>query len=369
MTVLNNNNSISKTVLYEDHIHLNAKMAVFGGYYMPISYPDGIKSEYYAVRKEVGLFDVSHMGEFLITGKDAESFLQNITINNVSRLDIGQAQYSAMCYPDGGIVDDMIVYRKSEGFLLVVNASNIDKDLDWINNNNTSKNIKIENLSNQLSLIAIQGPKSREVLNSLIDSDLAMDFYSYEDVMIDGHSIMVSRTGYTGELGFEIYGYSDSIIYLWKELINLGVKPAGLASRDILRMEMAYCLYGSDIDKKTNPIEAGLKWITDCSKKNFIGKDAIQKVLLEGDNRKLVAFIMQERAIPRHGYDILLDSDIIGKVTSGTQSPMLENGIGLAYINNNANKIGDLVSVNIRNKLIPAKIVKPPFIKNTSLHK
>lgn len=358
---------IKETVLYNKHVELGAKLVPFGGFTMPVSYPEGIQAEYSSVRKEAGLFDVSHMGEFFISGDGAEEFLQRMTINDVTKLQEGYAQYSAMCYPDGGIIDDLILYRKSDGYFIVVNASNIQKDFEWLMKNVINE-VNLENLSDTFSLIALQGPQSRKILSKLTNINLKMPFYSYEDGIVCGYSVMVSRTGYTGELGFEIYGDKNSIISIWNELVNAGAKPAGLAARDILRMEMKYSLYGNDIDDTTNPIEAGLSWVIALDKEEFIGKDAILEVKVNGQSRQLIAFIMEERGIPRQGYEIFIDSKKVGVVTSGTQSPILKTGIGLAYIDCPFHRPGQGIFIHIRNKFIPARIIKPPFIKETSLY-
>ena len=358
---------IQKTALYTSHQALNAKMIPFAGFEMPVSYPQGIQSEYFAVRNDVGIFDVSHMGEFFITGPNALQFLQQVTINDVRKLKVGQAQYSAMCYVDGGIVDDLILYRKSNGYLMVVNAANIEKDYDWLSQYVMS-DTHLENISRDISLISLQGPRSRELLSKLTDVNLEMPFYTFEDGDVSGFSVMVSRTGYTGELGFEIYASEEAVITIWNVLIKEGVQPAGFAARDILRMEMAYCLYGNDIDDKTNPIEAGLSWITALDKEKFIGFERIQQEKSEGSKRQLVSFIMEERGIPRPGYEVYTERKNVGFVTSGTQSPSLNTGIGLAYVDTPFNKIGQQISIQIRDKDLDAVIIKPPFIKNTTLH-
>ena len=358
---------IQKTALYTSHRALNAKMIPFAGFEMPVSYPQGIQSEYFSVRNDVGIFDVSHMGEFFITGPNALQFLQQVTINDIRKLKVGQAQYSAMCYVDGGIVDDLILYRKSNGYLMVVNAANIEKDYDWLSQYITS-DTHLENISRDISLIALQGPRSRELLAKLTDVNLEMPFYTFEDGDVSGFPVMVSRTGYTGELGFEIYASEEAVITIWNILIKEGVQPAGLAARDILRMEMAYCLYGNDIDNKTNPIEAGLSWITALDKEKFIGFERIQQEKSEGSKRRLVSFTMEERGIPRPGYEVYTERKNVGFVTSGTQSPLLNTGIGLAYVDTPFNKIGQQISIQIRDKNLGAAIIKPPFIKNTTLH-
>ena len=358
---------IKETALYNSHVQLGAKLVPFAGYKMPVSYPNGIQSEYFSVRDEIGIFDVSHMGEFTIDGSDAAAFLQKMTINDVAKLQVGEAQYSAMCYTDGGIVDDLILYRKSDGYFVVVNASNIEKDFNWLSEYKT-ENVNLKNVSDDYSLFALQGPRSRDILSTYTHANLKMPFYSFEEALVCGHPVMVSRTGYTGELGFEIYGDANSLVHIWDELINAGVKPAGLAARDILRMEMKYCLYGNDIDINTNPFEAGLSWITALSKSDFIGKDALLKIKKDGSTRQLISFAMEERGIPRQGYEVFVDSQKVGIVTSGTQSPKLNTGIGLAYVNRPFHKTGQNIFIQIRNKFISAKIIKPPFIKETSLH-
>jgi aminomethyltransferase len=361
------NQAVKQTALYNTHINLGAKLVPFGGYIMPVSYPDGIQSEYFAVRNEAGLFDVSHMGEFFISGEGAEEFLQLMTINDVSKLKIGEAQYSAMCYPEGGIVDDLILYRKSEGYFMVVNAANIQKDFDWLFQYLPGQ-VTLENVSEEYSLIAIQGPNSRDILSAFTPVNLNIPFYTFTDGLVCDYPVMLSRTGYTGELGFEIYGSTDAIVVIWDALVKAGAKPAGLAARDILRLEMKYCLYGNDIDKATNPIEAGLSWVTSFDKNDFIGKTSLLEKKKNGQSRLLVAFIMDERGIPRQGYEIFLDLEKRGVVTSGSQSPKLNLGIGLGYVNKPYHKSGQQITVKIRNKLVGAHIIKPPFIKDTSLH-
>ncbi len=354
-----------KTSLYNHHLNLGAKIIPFSGFEMPVNYSKGILHEYNSVRNNCGIFDVSHMGQFFIYGSNCYDFLQKMTINNINQLKDYDAQYSAMCNYNGGIVDDLILYKKPNGYFMVVNAGNIDKNLQWLNDN-IIDNVTIEDRSLETSLVAIQGPNSREFLSKITDSDLNIEFYSYTDANILGDNIMLSRTGYTGELGFEIYGEHRHIIRIWEELVNSGVEPCGLASRDILRMEMKYCLYGNDIDENINPIEAGLSWITDINKDCFIGKESLVKNRYEN---KLVAFEMLDRGIPRKDYEIRLNGINIGRVTSGTQSFILKKGIGLGYVKNEYSKINQEIVVVIRNKELKARIIKPPFIKNTSLLK
>ena len=360
--------NLVKTALYNEHRELGAKILPFAGYKMPISYSNGIKAEHYAVRNSSGIFDVSHMGQFFVSGKESLSFLQKMTINDVSKLQVGDAQYSAMCYEDGGIVDDLIVYRKPDGFFLVVNASNIDKDYKWLSEHKPDS-VSLFNHSSKYSLIALQGPKSREILSKFTNSNINIKFYSYLDMKVCNKPVMLSRTGYTGELGYELYLSNDSAVEIWKAFMQAGAVPCGLAARDILRMEMKYCLYGNDIDKNTSPIEAGLSWITSLTKNDFIGKDILKfQKENKSQNRLLIPFVMNERGVPRKGYRITHDNQDIGYVTSGTQSISLGKGIGLGYVDINHTKIGNSINIIIRNKKVSAKIVDSPFVKGTSLH-
>ena len=352
-----------RTSLYNRHLNLSAKIIPFSGFDMPVNYANGIFHEYNVIRSKCGIFDVSHMGQFSIYGDKSYEFLQNITINDISKLKVYDAQYSAMCNIGGGIIDDLILYKKPDGYYMVVNAGNIDKNINWLYDNMID-NVQIENQSSDTSLIAIQGPDSRKILSKITDSDLYIKFYSYIDAKILNESVMLSRTGYTGELGFELYGTHESIIKIWDKLIDMEVEPCGLASRDILRMEMKYCLYGNDINESTNPIEAGLSWITAINKDTFIGKESIIK---STNNSRLVAFRMLDRGIPRHDYEIQFKGEQIGSVTSGTQSFILKSGIGLGYVDSQYSKFGSKIDIIIRDKKVKAEIICPPFIKNTSL--
>lgn len=357
-----------KTKFYSIHEELGAKIVDFAGYKMPVQY-ESIIAEHLSVRNSVGVFDVSHMGEVVISGKDASDFINYITTNNVSKLVDGKVQYSAMCYEDGGIVDDLLVYRINENkFILVINASNIDKDIEWIESNNKF-DVEVVNESDSYSLLAVQGPHSKSVIQKICSQDLDLEFYSFFETEISGIQAIVSRTGYTGELGYEIYFKCDEAEarVTWEAIFDAGqeydIKPAGLAARDSLRLEMGYCLYGNEIDKSTNPIEAGLGWITKLKKGDFIGRDAILKVKEEGPARKLTPLILQEKSFPRKDYPVSKDGVTIGRVTSGTVSPVLEQPIALAYIDSDIAKEGNGVSVNVRNKQIAAQIVKLPFVK------
>ena len=345
-------------------------MIQFAGYMMPIQYT-GIVNEHHAVRNTAGMFDLSHMGEFIVKGKNAELFLQFITINDVIRLKPGQAQYSAMCFEDGGIIDDLLIYCYGDRFMIVVNAANIQKDFDWLEKN-LMDGVVLENVSDEINLIALQGQESRRILQKIIPSDLStIPFYHFIEDKYEDSNILIARTGYTGELGFEIYGNLDVIPKIWDNLMDVGkeygIVPVGLGARDTLRLEMKYLLYGYDIDESTNPFEVGLGWITKPEKGNFIGrKELIQKK--EQISRRLVCFEMTERAIPRNGYPIFLRNKKVGEVTSGTQSPSLNKGIGLAFINHPHTRVGTILEVEIRSQKKSAVIVKPPFYKNGTVN-
>ena len=355
---------IKQTVLYDKHVLLNAKMAPFAGYMMPMSY-SGIINEHNAVRNMLGVFDVSHMGEIKISGKGAESFLQLLTVNNVKKVSVGQAQYSALCSTDGGIIDDIVLYRFEEYYMMVVNAANIQYDYNCLIKN-SNDDVVIEDISGYINLIAVQGPKSLDVLNDILGCTLnQLKYYHFLQLKFNNDMITVSRTGYTGELGFEIYANNKSTVSFWEDILNyelLKVTPVGLGARDTLRLEMNYVLYGMDINKSINPIEAGLGWITSFDKGDFIGRDSlvIQK---NKKHRKRIAFEMLERAVPRNNYNILVDGNIVGEVTSGTQSPTLNKGIGIGYIHIDHSSPGTEVSIDIRSMEKSAVIVSPPFYK------
>jgi aminomethyltransferase len=359
---------MKKTTFNGIHKKLGAKMVEFAGFEMPIQY-SSIIAEHKAVRNSVGVFDVSHMGEVFISGDKALEFVQYITINDASKLFPGKVQYSAMCYPDGGIVDDLLVYKLSDTeFLLVINASNIDKDVRWMKENNKF-GVSIDDRSDEYSLLAVQGPNSEEVIKKLVKEMPELEYYHFTKGKIAGIDMIISRTGYTGEIGYELYFTGDvsDAEKVWNELFKAGkefdIQPVGLAARDSLRLEMGYCLYGNDIDQTTNPIEAGLGWITKLDKENFIGKDAILKIKQEGPGRKLVAMISDEKTFPRKGYDITSDSKKVGVVTSGTVSPVLEKPIALGYVNKPLNTAGSNVAFKIRDKEFPATVTKLPFVK------
>jgi len=359
---------MKKTTFNNIHKKLGAKLVEFAGYEMPIQY-SSIIAEHKAVRNSVGVFDVSHMGEVFVTGDKALDFIQHITINDASKLFPGRVQYSAMCYPDGGIVDDLLVYKISDNeFLLVVNASNIEKDFSWMNENNKF-GVTLNNRSDEYSLLAVQGPNSGEVLKKLVSNMPALEYYHFTRGKVAGTDMIISRTGYTGELGYELYFTGDvsTAEKVWEEVFKAGrkfdIQPVGLAARDSLRLEMGYCLYGNDIDQTTNPIEAGLGWITKTDKGDFIGKDAILKMKQEGPTRKLVAMISDEKTFPRHGYDITAEGKKVGVITSGTVSPVLEKPVALGYVDKPFNSPGSNVAFKIRDKEFSAVVTKLPFVK------
>ena len=355
--------------LHQVHEKLGAKMVPFAGYNMPVSY-EGVTAEHLTVRESVGVFDVSHMGEFLVAGENALALIQRVTSNDASKLEIGDAQYSCFPNEDNGIVDDLICYRIQEHqYLLVVNASNIEKDWNWISKYNENFNADLEDVSDDYSLLAIQGPKAVEAMQSLSPLNLAeISFYKFKVGEFAGvENVIISATGYTGSGGFEIYCKNSEAEQIWNKVFDAGaaygIKPIGLAARDTLRLEMGYCLYGNDIDDTTSPIEAGLSWITKFTK-DFVNADYLAKQKEQKPERKLVAFELDERGIPRQGYDIVDENgNITGKVTSGTMSPCLQKGIGMGYVPLSFIKSGTKIYIQVRKKAIPASIVKLPFYK------
>ncbi len=359
---------MKNTALTHIHEGLGAKLVPFAGYNMPVQY-EGVNIEHETVRSGVGVFDVSHMGEFFLKGENALALIQKIASNDASKLVPGKAQYSCMPNADGGIVDDLIIYMIEENeYMLVVNASNIEKDWNWISQHN-DLGVEMEDRSDEWSLLAIQGPKAAEAMQSLTSVDLsAIKFYTFEITDFAGlPNVVVSATGYTGSGGFEIYVKNKDVEAVWKKVFEAGadwgIKPIGLAARDTLRLEMGYCLYGNDIDDTTSPLEAGLGWITKFTK-DFVNAEALKQQKTDGVTRKLVAFEIIEKGIPRQGYDIInAEGDKIGNVTSGTMSPSLGKGIGLGYVTIENSKVDSEVFIQVRKKQIAAKVVKLPFYK------
>ena len=357
----------SKTSLYQEHIKLDAKVIPFAGYLMPVNYKDGISSEYNSVRNHVGMFDVSHMGQIFIEGEQSEKFLDYITVNNIKKIKNSCAQYNMFCNNTGGVIDDIIVYKNNQfSFFVIVNASNIKKDYNWLVKNN-SFNVDLKNYSEKRSILAVQGPASRDVFLNALNIDVrGLKFYTFTKCRLFDEDIIISRTGYTGELGYEIIANHSSIRKIWSVLLNNKVAPCGLGVRDILRIEMKYCLYGNDLLDSINPIQSGLNWVIDLSKKNFIGKDAIQSEI-NNPKKRLICFMMLDRAIPRSHYKIYVDNQLAGYVSSGAFSIGLNKGIGLAFLDYSFIK-EKFIFVEIRNKFYKAEIIKPPFICNFSLH-
>ena len=359
---------MKNTALTEKHVSLGAKMVPFAGYNMPVQY-EGINAEHATVRNAVGVFDVSHMGEFILKGENALDLIQRVTSNDASKLYDGKIQYSCLPNENGGIVDDLLVYRIDEKtYMLVVNASNIEKDWDWIQKFN-DKDVEMHNISDKTSLLAVQGPKAADALQSLTDMDLAsMEYYTFKKGKFAGiDNVLVSATGYTGAGGFEIYFENQHADQIWDAIFKagaeFGIKPIGLGARDTLRLEMGFCLYGNDIDDTTSPIEAGLGWVTKFTKE-FTNSAALLAQKEAGVSRKLVGFEMIDRGIPRHDYLIVdANGNQIGKVTSGTQSPSLQKAIGMAYVAKDFAKEGTEIFIDIRNNRVKAQVVKFPFLK------
>ena len=359
---------MKNTALTHIHESLGAKMVPFAGYNMPVQY-EGINIEHETVRKGVGVFDVSHMGEFYLKGKNALALIQKVTSNDASVLRDGKIQYSYLPNDKGGIVDDLLVYRiNEETYFLVVNASNIEKDWNWISKYN-DLGVEMINSSDKLSLLAVQGPDAAKTLQSLTDIDLAaMEYYTIKTGTFAGiKNVIVSTTGYTGSGGFEIYFENKDAEHIWNAIFKagekFGIKPIGLAARDTLRLEMGFCLYGNDINDTTSPLEAGLGWVTKFTK-NFTNSEALKKQKEEGVSKKLVGFEITEKGIPRHDYNIVNEeNEIIGTVTSGTMSPSLKKGIGMGYVKTAYSKLGTKIFIQIRDKAIPAEVVKLPFYK------
>jgi len=356
-----------KTPLFEYHKTLGAYFIDFHGWEMPVRYSSIIK-EHNAVRNASGLFDVSHMGKIEVMGWKAFDFIQKIVTNDISKLARNQALYTLMCYESGTIVDDLLVYKLDDDrFFLTVNALSKEKDLEWMRRNSET-GVYIKDLTDELAIIAIQGPKSERILQKLLDYNLeGLDFFQIDEMRLDNVKIMVSRTGYTGEDGFEIYSAPDKIERVWERILqegkDEGISPAGLGARDTLRLEAGYVLYGNDIDETTTPLEARLSWAVNFDKKDFIGKKKLQEQREKGVRKRLVGFEMIDRAIPRHGYKIFVGKDSVGYVTSGSFSPSLQKDIGLGYVSNEYTKSGEQIKIQIRNNQCLARIIKTPFYR------
>jgi aminomethyltransferase len=359
---------MKNTALTDHHISLGAKMVPFAGFNMPVQY-SGINDEHETVRTGVGVFDVSHMGEFILKGEKALDLIQKISSNDASKLYDGKVQYAYIPNETGGIVDDFLTYKIDDiTYLLVVNASNIEKDWNWISKYNTY-GVEMKNISDETSLFAVQGPKAADALQKLTDIELAsMEYYSFAKGTFAGvDNVIVSATGYTGAGGFEIYVANKDAQKVWDAIFEagaeFGIKPIGLGARDTLRLEMGFCLYGNDIDDTTSPLAAGLGWVTKFTK-DFVNSENLKAEKEKGTAQKLVGFEMIERGIPRHDYEIVdAEGNIIGRVTSGTQSPTLKKSIGLGYVNTEFSKAGSEIFIHIRNQKLKAEVKKAPFVK------
>jgi aminomethyltransferase len=357
-----------KTPLYEKHVSLGAKIVEFVGFLMPVQYT-GIIDEHLTVRENAGIFDLSHMGEIYVSGKGAPAALNNLVTNDVEKLKIGKALYTPICTPEGGIVDDVLVYRDAdEKYMLVVNASNVKKDYEWIAGR-LPKGLEIADRSLETALVAVQGPQSEAIVSEAIAEDLSeLRYYEFENAVIDGVPVRVSRTGYTGEDGFEVYAAAERAGEVWDVLFDLtngiGGVPVGLGARDTLRLEMKYCLYGNDIDETTTPLEAGIGWTVKFNKNEFVGKGPLEKQKAQGLKRKLAGFVMVDAGVPRHGFEIInVDGRRIGAVTSGSYSPSLGENIGLGYLDVPHDEVGAEILVDVRKKPRLGRVVETPFLK------
>jgi aminomethyltransferase len=361
---------LKRTPLYGVHVAAGAKVIEFGGWEMPVQY-SGIIEEHRAVRQAAGIFDLSHMGEFTLDGPGAEAFLQEMTTNDVSKLAVGQAHYSMFCRPTGGIVDDILVYRRPNGFFIVVNGANVDKDFAWLTAHLPAQpDFQLRNISDETALIAVQGPKAAEIVQRVVDTPLdGIYYYRFAEGKANGFPAIISRTGYTGEDGVELYVENAAAEGLWAKLTEiggpLGMVPVGLGARDTLRLEMAYSLYGNDLTDETTPLEAGLGWVVKMNKGDFVGRAALERQKETGVARKLVGFELAERGIARHGYRLAApDGATIGEVTSGTFSPTLEKTVGLGYVKPEFAAAGSEIAVDIRGKLARATVVQVPFAES-----
>ena len=366
--------NLTKTPLFDAHTAAGAKMVPFAGYAMPIQYSGGIRAEHFAVRSAAGLFDVSHMGEFTVRGPQAQDLVQYLTVNDVSKIAVGQAQYSALCNEHGRILDDLLVYRCADRFILVVNASNRVKDWDWVTGHATRFDVEISDDSDDIALIALQGPASQAILTSLTDVDLdTVGYYRFVEGAVTGAHGIVSRTGYTGEDGFELYLPAAAAPSVWQALTRAGephgLSPAGLGSRDSLRLEMGYALYGNDLDEEHTALESGLGWIVKLDAGDFIGRDALAAEKARGVSRRLTGIRCTQRGFPRPGYPIVHAGEQVGTVTSGVASPSLGEGVALGYVPVELARSGTDIGILIRGRTIAARTQRPPFYTNGSIRR
>jgi len=365
---------LKRTPLYDEHLAAGGKMVPFAGWEMPVQYRTGITAEHRAVREAAGLFDVSHMGEIDVRGDRALDFVQHVTTNDAARIEVGQAQYSTLVREDGTLLDDLIVYRFPDRFMLVVNASNRERDLAWVQRFAPEFGVELTDRSDDTALLALQGPKAQAILGRLTDHDLdGIGYYRFAEGQVNGRSAVISRTGYTGEDGFELYVPAADAADLWRRLLQAGADdglvPAGLGARDSLRLEVGYALYGNDMDERRTPLEAGLGWVVKLDKGPFVGRDALLRQKEEGVRVRLAGFRLTERGFPRAGYEVRVGGETVGEVTSGVVSPSLGEGVGMAYVPADAAKPGTAIEIVIRDRSVPAEVVRPPFYKQGTIRK
>ncbi len=366
--------TLKRTPLYAEHVALGAKIVPFAGYEMPVQYPAGITAEHEAVRTAAGLFDASHMGEFVVRGPQALDLVQRVSINDASGVAVGQCQYTALCLEDGGILDDFLVYRAHDLYMLVVNASRREEDWDWITRHASGLHVEFEDRSDETALLALQGPKAQEVLAPLTETNLEeIGYYRFADGRVAGFPAVISRTGYTGEDGFELYVASADAAALWRRLLEdgagAGLKPAGLGARDSLRLEVGFPLNGNDLDTEHTPLEARLGWLVKFNKGDFVGRDALMRQKEEGVSTRLVGIRLTERGFPRPGYPIVHDDSEVGSVTSGTMSPTLGCGIAMGYVPDDLATVDTPLGVRVRGRVIPGVVERPPFYKQGSVRR
>ena len=364
--------TLKLTPLNDEHVELGGKMVPFAGYSMPVQYPTGIKAEHAAVREAAGLFDVSHMGEFIVRGPQALDLVQRISVNDASKIEIGQAQYSAMCMETGCVIDDLIIYRFSDRYMLVVNAANLAKDWAWVSRHAADFDVELEDVSDQTALLALQGPKAREILRPLASLDVdSVKYYRFAEGEVADIPAVISGTGYTGEDGFELYIPSDRAAELWRALLEqggaAGLIPAGLGARDSLRLEVGYALYGNDLDEEHTTLESGLGWVTKLDKDDFVGREALVAQKEAGVLRRLVGIRLTGKGFPRPGYDVVSGGEVVGRITSGTVSPTLGYGVALGYVPVDLAKAGTAVQVDARGRLVDGVVQRPPFYTEGSI--
>ena len=365
---------LKHTPLNDEHVALGGKMVPFAGYSMPVQYPTGITTEHRAVREACGLFDVSHMGEFIVRGPGALDLIQRISVNDASRIEVGQAQYSAMCLETGCVIDDLIIYRFPDHFMLVVNAANLAKDWAWVTKHAAAFDVEVEDVSDRTALLALQGPKAREVLRPLASLDVDdVKYYRFVEGEVAGVPAVISGTGYTGEDGFELYVPADRAVDLWRALLEAGTGagliPAGLGARDSLRLEVGYALYGNDLDEEHTTLESGLGWVTKLDKGDFVGRAALAAQKESGVGRRLVGLRLTDKGFPRPGYDVVSGGEVVGKITSGTVSPTLGYGVALAYVPAERSAADTVVQVDARGRLVEAVVQRPPFYTEGSIRR